>query len=49
MFQMDGIDVSAGPEVRQKRKDAINVMNKHLARIDEIYNPEAQKDGEEKL
>ncbi|KAF5093810.1 hypothetical protein D0Z00_003839 [Geotrichum galactomycetum] len=40
MFLMDGIDVSAGPEIRQKRKDAINTMHKHLASIDTVHKPE---------
>jgi hypothetical protein len=40
MFLMDGIDVSAGSDVRQKRKDAINTMHKHLASIDTVHKPE---------
>lgn len=40
MFMMDGIDVSAGQEIRQKRKDAINTMHQHLSSIDQVYKPE---------
>ena len=39
MFLMDGIDVSEGQDIRQKRKDAINVMHQHLASIDQIHKP----------
>lgn len=36
MFMMDGIDTSGSQDVRQKRKDAINTLHQHLAKIDEV-------------
>lgn len=47
MFLMDGIDVSAGQEIRQQRKDAINSMHAHLESIDKIHKPEEKDDKDD--